>query len=214
MSKLLDLTGQKFAYLEVLCRADSPKKGARWECRCSCGKEVVVASNHLRSGATKSCGCFREGAKKTHGLHKTSEYTVWGNMIARCRNPAHPSYVNYGGRGILVCEQWLDFQAFYADMGNRPSSLHSLERINNDKGYNKENCKWSTLQEQSLNKRIRRDNSSGKVGVYFTRGKWDVQLYRNGKNSYIGSFLTFQEAALARTQAEEIWKNSMNQSKS
>lgn len=214
MSKFLDLTGQTFTYLEAICRVNSDRKGVQWKCRCSCGKFVVIASNHLRSGATKSCGCFREAIKTTHGRYKTPEYNVWANMVARCSNPTHPSYHNYGGRGIGVCSTWLKFESFYTDMGDRPSNSHSLERVKNDIGYSKDNCRWATTQEQALNKRIRCDNSSGKTGVYFTRGKWDVQLYRDGVSKYIGSFLTFEEAVLARTKAEKLWENSMSQSES
>lgn len=209
-SKPLDLTEQIFTRLTVIRQAPNLGKSTRWECLCACGASVTVASNHLRSGATKSCGCFSADKARTHGMYGTPTYIAWGNMIARCTNSHHPSYPNYGGRGISVCERWAKFENFYADMGEKPVYL-TLERLENNTSYFKENCKWASCAEQALNKRVRFDNSSGVTGVYFSRGRWEVQLYRDGACLYIGSFSTLEEATTSRKDAEESWKNLMSE---
>lgn len=212
MSKFMDLTGQTYGMLTVLAKAITPpSKGVRWECLCQCGEKAEVAANHLRSGATTSCGCFRVAVKTTHGKRGSSTYTAWGNMIARCTNPNSPSYPDYGGRGLKVQDSWLIFENFYADMGDKPKGL-TLEREDNERGYFKDNCKWATTAEQALNKRVRADNSSGTRGVYFNapRNKWTVQLHREGKSKHIGDFLTLEEAVIARNNSEQLWKNSTN----
>ena len=128
-----------------------------WVCICDCGKQARVLASSLNSGNTSSCGCRRDKSAseslKTHGMSKTPEYYVYRAMLQRCGNKRNPRYKDYGGRGIAVCDRWLDgFEAFLEDMGNRPAGM-SIERVNNDLGYFKENCKWATMKEQSLNKR-------------------------------------------------------------
>jgi hypothetical protein len=112
--------------------------------------------NCLRHGGSKSCGCFnRESVIQRftkHGKRHSPEYLVFITMHQRCNNPKNRSYLHYGGRGIKVCERWSDFSAFYSDMGPRPSSKHSLERLDNDGDYCPENVIWATLHEQSRNR--------------------------------------------------------------
>jgi hypothetical protein len=116
----------------------------------------VIDGSKLRSGAIKSCGCFRReyiGAKSTtHGLKKTKAYQVWASMKARCLNPSHEDYHNYGGRGITVCEEWLSFESFFKDMGH-PSRGQQLDRIKNHLGYFPGNCEWRTCKQNCRNKR-------------------------------------------------------------
>lgn len=157
-----DISGQRFGRLVVL-RLDRMEKlygtfKSFWVCRCDCAAELVVCGNNLRSGNTKSCGCFRLEVRatntRTHGLSRSRLYNTWQCMIRRCCNPENPAYADYGGRGITVCDEWRnDFPKFLADMGHPPTRRHSLDRIDNDAGYCKENCRWATKQTQSRNSR-------------------------------------------------------------
>lgn len=126
-------------------------------CRCDCGRIKTIRSYDLTSRKTKSCGCFRAEATskkfKTHGWSHTRAYNQWNSMMQRCTNPNVDNYHNYGGRGIRVCNRWMTFSNFLADMGECPPGL-TIERINNKTGnYEKSNCKWDTRRNQSRNTR-------------------------------------------------------------
>lgn len=148
-----DETGKVYGKLTVLSFAEVRGKCAHWLCRCECGNEKVVSGANLRKQAgTRSCGkCVR---KTINGLTGSPEYNVWNHMKRRCYDQTRRDYKWYGGRGITICDRWLNsFLAFYEDMGPRPSKDHSIERTNNDAGYSKENCKWATQDEQKQNTR-------------------------------------------------------------
>ena len=158
-----DLTGQRFGRLVAISFACRNRNGrAAWNCLCDCGSECVVAGTSLtRRQPTRSCGCLQReetGARfRTHGLKNTAEHNVWSLMIRRCYNENRPDYGLYGGRGVTVCERWrTSFQAFYDDMGPRPSNRHSIDRIDNDGNYEPCNCRWATQCEQARNKRSNR----------------------------------------------------------
>ena len=170
MRKLIDLTGQVFGRLTVLHRSGSfPDKQAGWTCSCECGNTTRVRGNSLRVGATKSCGCFQDGyfgeACIKHRLSKHSNYNTWYLMLDRCLNPKSTAYRYYGGRGIAVCNRWLDVENFIADMGERPAGF-SLERKDVNKGYCKENCIWADAKTQARNRRSSRvETFNGKVAT-------------------------------------------------
>lgn len=158
----VDIRGERFGHLVAIRKTGKTKHNhSLWKCVCDCGGTKITALQSLRSGSTKSCGCLhREIFKKIvtkHGMCYIKGYSSWRCMNSRCYNPKDISYHNYGGRGITVCKRWLDIKNFIFDMGERPEGL-TLERINNDKGYCKENCKWATYTEQSRNKRTKGDS--------------------------------------------------------
>lgn len=154
-----DITGQRFHRLlviEPLRRISPPADHAFWRCVCDCGKEVIAAaSDLLKDGGTKSCGCFAAERssrdKRTHGMTHTKTYKAWRSMRGRCTNPRLENYKDYGARGISVCERWSTFEAFFADMGTAPPGSQ-LDRVDVNGNYEPSNCRWTTPKVNNNNK--------------------------------------------------------------
>lgn len=163
--KPAEITGKQFGRLIAIRRAPSSSGhgGAMWLCKCECGKKKIAALRHLRYGLIRSCGCLRietQKAAKSHGYFlngqkSTPTYNSWAGMRARCGNDGNQDYRNYGGRGIKVCDRWDKFENFLSDMGEKPSSAYSLDRIDNEGNYTPKNCRWATSKEQCANRRLK-----------------------------------------------------------
>lgn len=148
------MIGKVFGELMVISKAKHENKRGhhtKWNCVCSCGNTTVVDRGNLASGHTKSCGCLRIGTP-THGQSKTALYRRWQNIKTRCYDKNSTYYHNYGGKGITMSRDWHDFESFKRDIGEIPFPKAQIDRIDNTKGYSKENCRWVTARQNSLNK--------------------------------------------------------------
>lgn len=157
--------GTKFNRLTFIGLAHRNPKNRQWfwKCVCECGNEVISMGHNIRAGKTNSCGCLQKerasAAVKKHGMSQgrdtTGLYLIWKNMRQRCLNPKNKRYADYGGRGIKMCDRWVEsFQNFVDDMSPRPSMNHSIDRTDNDGNYCKENCQWAIDITQSRNRRV------------------------------------------------------------
>jgi len=221
--ELIDLTNQKFGKLTVIkFLGDDEYGNKQWLCKCDCGVEKSILSGSFKRGLTKSCGCLHKEimkeVKTTHGYanknNKSVEYLTWASMLDRCRNKNNKSYKNYGGRGIEVCDRWTNsFENFLEDMGKRPSNKHSIDRINVNDNYEPNNCRWATTYEQSINRRMFKNNKSGYVGVFWNKKNknWNSKITVNKVQINLGSFKNLDDAINIRKEAEikYLYKTSL-----
>jgi len=144
----------RLTVIKAYCRKDKNYRSFHL-CQCICGNKKIITDYSLKV-STRSCGCIqKEVVSKTNSTHKmrlTSEYNIWSKMKSRCESPGQKSYKYYGAKGIKVCKRWQKFENFFADMGQRPTLKHSIDRKDNSKGYCPDNCRWATPKEQGANK--------------------------------------------------------------
>lgn len=203
--------GERFGKLVVIEKDSSYKsdKNVKWIVKCDCGCIKSLQGSQLRSGSTQSCGCLLEekrGKKReTHGMSNTKEYSTWAGVVNRTSNATESTRKWYFDKGIGMSEEWrCSFEQFYADLGPCPDG-YSLDRIDPLGDYCKENCRWASLQLQSINKGLYSNNSSGKTGVSFNKknAKWLAYIYVGPERIHLGSFNTYESAVEARLKAEE-----------
>lgn len=185
----IDMTGKRFGRLTVLRRSHTHrhpngKTSIMWLCVCDCGQKKAINGNNLRSGITKSCGCYhdeiRRAATKKHGKTHSRLYGVWGSMRQRCNDPNHPAYQYYGGKGVAVCPEWDDFECFEAwamssgyNVNAKPHEC-TIDRIDNDGDYCPDNCRW-------VNSTVQSNNQQSNVLITFsgktqTRAQWAKEI--------------------------------------
>lgn len=214
----LHLEGERYGKLVVVEEAEpiyskTGKMIRRWKCKCDCGNITIVRHGDLRNGSTVSCGCYnyeKESAAKTHGYSRTKLGNVFEGMKQRCNNPKNKNYEKYGGRGIKICTEWLNDPKKFFDWAikNGYKEGLSIDRIDVNGNYEPDNCRWADSETQCLNQRIRKDNKTGYKGIYYSEGVYRVQITRNKKRHYFGSYKTLAEAIKVLEDAKAMVKEA------
>lgn len=219
MAQKHDLTNQKFGRLTALYTVPNNTHRTRWHCVCDCGNTKDVLQQNLLNGHVKSCGCFlseRNGERITeynrtigremHGETKTRLYRIWISIKTRCFYENSDSYKNYGGRGITICQEWVEsFESFRSwAMSNGYSDKLTIDRIDVDGDYCPDNCRWVSMSVQEFNKRTLQRNTSGRTGVSFNKKdkRWVAYISFDKQFHFLGSFKCVEDAIKARESAE------------
>jgi len=212
MRKIIDLTNQKFNSLFVIkIHSERKNNETQWFCVCDCGNQSIVRSSYLRSGHTKSCGCLQTKHRQQPNIHTvkhnhcskgktTQTYTSWSAMKSRCYNANDEHFHNYGGRGIKVCDRWLDsFENFLADMGERPKGM-TLDRIDNNGNYEPENCRWADAPTQKHNSRQTKLTPLAARVIKYCK-------FPNYTQKEIGAAFNISDSVVSEIKSGKLWRS-------
>lgn len=217
LSSTASLVGQRFGRLLVIEFSGNLNGRRRWLCRCDCGAYTKPSTGGLRTGDSQSCGCLAREKNRSrlklqrtkHGMARTAEWRAWASLRSRCNNKNDQRYKNYGERGIKVCDEWsASFEAFYRDMGPKPSPKHSIDRINNDGDYKPSNCHWATAGEQARN--TRQNVLFSMDGKTMTAAEWarEIGISCGALKMRLDAGWTIERALTVRDGRKEISEES------
>ncbi len=202
MPRFIDRSGVRYGRLIAQERVGTnAAKQPLWRCVCDCGALAVVSANGLSTGNTRSCGCLLKETITKHGGAGKRSYNTWRAMLRRCKNPDDKDYPRYGGKGVSVCEEWLDYNTFAEDMGEPPDG-HTLDRVDPYGNYGPGNCRWATLTTQARNIRQRLDRP---IGVQLRSGKWYAEITVKRKKYYGKGRVLIEDAVKDRADLEKIY---------
>lgn len=212
--KVIDLVGRKFGKLTVIVRQGSDKHGlAQWECLCDCGRLKVFRGSALRSGNAKSCGCSQYDKQTKHSMCDSRIYNIWKGMKTRCNNPNRTTADSYYFTGITYSPSWEEFDAFFSDMGNGYDDTMELDRIDNEKGYYKENCRWVPSDQQVKNRMMFKTNKTGVTGTCIVKMRKTAYLSAyigNGNGCKIRKYFSLNKYSIDEAlNLASLWRKEM-----